>query len=73
MASQSQNQSGEPTLSTGANARMTAEQAAELKTLAHAAYDFEAFGPNLTEQEAARRIATLKAKLSLQGEPPHTQ
>lgn len=52
---------------------MTAEQAAELKTLAHAAYDIEAFGPNLTQEEAARRIATLKAKLALQGEPPHTQ
>ncbi len=62
----------EPTLSTGAGARMTAEQAALLKTLAHEAYDFEAFGPNLTQDEAARRIATLKAKLALQGEPPHT-
>ena len=44
----------EPTLSTGAGARMTAEQAALLKTLAHEAYDFEAFGPNLTQDEAER-------------------
>ncbi|MFN3657458.1 MAG: DUF3072 domain-containing protein [Pseudolabrys sp.] len=73
MASQSDNAARGPTLSTGAGARMTAEQAAELKTLAHAAYDFEAFGPNLTQEEARRRIATLRAKLALQGEPPHTQ
>jgi hypothetical protein len=56
-----------------AGAPMTAEQAARLKTLAHAAYDFEAFRPTLTQAEAERRIATLQAKLKLQGEPPHTQ
>lgn len=60
------------TLSTGADARMTAAQAALLKTLSHEARDFEAFSPNLTQAEAERRIATLKAKLPLQGEPPHT-
>lgn len=63
----------EPTLSSGADAPMTAEQAAALKQLAHDAYDFEAFGPHLTQSEAERRIMTLKAKLRLQGEPPHTQ
>jgi hypothetical protein len=63
----------EPTLSSGADAPMTAEQAAELKRLAHDAYDFEAFGPHLTQTEAERRIITLRAKLKLQGEPPHTQ
>lgn len=73
MAADPADTSATPTLSTWAGARMTAEQAAELKTLAHAAYDIEAFGPNLTQEEAARRIATLKAKLALQGEPPHTQ
>ena len=56
-----------------ADARMTAEQVALLKTLAHAAYDIQAFDPNLTAAEAERRIATLLAKLELQGEPPHTQ
>jgi len=61
------------TLSSGADAPMTAEQAAVLKQLARDAYDFEAFGPHLTQTEAERRIVTLRAKLKLQGEPPHTQ
>lgn len=61
-----------PTLTTGADAPMTAEQAALLRRLAHEAYDLEAFGEHLTQTEAARRIATLQAKLKLQGEPPHT-
>ena len=52
---------------------MTVEQKALLRQLAHEAYDFEAFGEHLTQSEAARRIATLQAKLKLQGEPPHTQ
>lgn len=52
---------------------MSAEQVALLKTLAHAAYDVQAFDPNLSAEEAERRIATLLAKLELQGEPPHTQ
>jgi len=51
---------------------MTAEQAATLKRLAEAAYEREAFKPNLTHAEADVRIATLTAKLKLLGEPPHT-
>ena len=51
---------------------MTAEQAATLKRLAEAAYEREAFKPNLTRAEADVRIATLIAKLKLLGEPPHT-
>jgi len=52
---------------------MTPEQGALLRRLAHDARDFEAFGEHLTQAEAARRIATLQAKLKLQGHPPHTQ
>ena len=63
----------EAVLTTGADAPMTAEQAAVLRRLAHDAYDLEAFGEHLTQSEAARRIATLQAKLKLQGEPPHTR
>ena len=63
----------EPTLTTGADAPMTAEQAAELRRLAQDAFDPQAFGEHLTQAEAARRIATLQAKLKLQGRPPHTQ
>ncbi len=51
---------------------MTAEQAATLKRLAKAAYELDAFKPNLTRAEADRRIAALTAKLKLLGEPPHT-
>ena len=51
---------------------MTAEQAALLKQLARDGYELEAFGPLLTQSEAARRIAALRAKLRLQDEPPHT-
>ena len=51
---------------------MTAEQAETLKRLAEAAYEREAFKPNLTRAEADQRIATLTAKLKLLGEPPHT-
>jgi hypothetical protein len=60
------------TLNTGADAPMTEAQAARLKQLAHDAYDLEAFSPQLTQTEAALRIATLEAKLKLQDEPPHT-
>jgi hypothetical protein len=60
------------TLNTGADAPMTDAQAARLKQLARDAYDLEAFSPQMTRTEAARRIATLEAKLKLQGEPPHT-
>ena len=55
-----------------ANQPMTAEQAATLKRLAEAAYELEAFQPNLTRAEAALRIAMLTAKLKLLDGPPHT-
>jgi len=51
---------------------MTAEQAATLKRLAEAAYELDAFKPNLTRAEADVRIAMLTAKLKLLDEPPHT-
>jgi len=53
--------------------RMTAEQAALLKQLAFDAYEPEAFKPDLSATEADRRIETLRAKLRLMSEPPHTQ
>jgi hypothetical protein len=49
---------------------MTAAQAATLKRLAEAAYELDAFKPNLTGAEADLRIAMLTAKLKLLGEPP---
>ena len=51
---------------------MTAEQAATLKRLAEAAYELDAYKPDLTRAEAALRIAALTAKLKLLDEPPHT-
>jgi hypothetical protein len=51
---------------------MTAEQAATLKRLATAAYELDAYKPNLTRAEADLRIAALAAKLKLLGGPPHT-
>lgn len=51
---------------------MTSEQAATLKLLTQAAYELEAFKPNLTRAEAGLRIATLSAKLRLLDGPPHT-
>ena len=51
---------------------MTAEQAETLRRLAEAAYEREAFKPNLTYAEADVRIAMLTAKLKLLDEPPHT-
>jgi hypothetical protein len=51
---------------------MSAEQAATLKRLATAAYELDAYKPNLTRAEADVRIAALTAKLKLLGEPPHT-
>jgi hypothetical protein len=51
---------------------MTAEQAATLKRLAEAAYELEAFQPNITRAEADLRIAMLTAKLKLLDDPPHT-
>ena len=59
---------------TGSDDRQPAkpEQAAKLKRLAEAAYELEAFQPNLTRAEADLRIAMLTAKLRLLDEPPHT-
>ena len=51
---------------------MTPEQAETLKQLAKAAYELDAFKPNLTRTEADIRIAALKAKLKLLNGPPHT-
>lgn len=62
----------EPVLSTGADAPMSADQAALLCRLAINAYEPDAFRPHLTQAEAARRIAMLRAKLKLMDEPPHT-
>jgi hypothetical protein len=53
-------------------ANITVEQAATLKRLAEAAYELEAFQPNLTRAEADLRIAMLTAKLKLLDGPPHT-
>ncbi|MGA8824523.1 MAG: hypothetical protein WB613_17025 [Pseudolabrys sp.] len=51
---------------------MTAVQSATLKKLAHDAYELDAFKPNLTRQEADKRVAMLTAKLKLLDGPPHT-
>lgn len=51
---------------------MSAAQAAELKRLSEFAFEPDAFKPNLDAAEAARRIESLKAKLRLLDEPPHT-
>jgi hypothetical protein len=51
---------------------MTPEQSVTLKRLATAAYELDAFKPNLTRAEADLRIAALAAKLKLLGVPPHT-
>jgi len=51
---------------------MTIVQAATLMRVAEAAYELDAFKPNLTRAEADVRIAMLTAKLKLLGEPPHT-
>jgi hypothetical protein len=51
---------------------MTAAQKATLKRLAQAAYELDAFKPNLTHTEADERIAMLTAKLKLLDGPPHT-
>jgi len=59
-------------LATGAGAPMSAEQAEQLKELAIAAYEPDAFGEHMTQQDAALRIAMLRAKLKLMDEPPHT-
>jgi hypothetical protein len=54
------------------NEPMTPEQAATLKELAEAAYELDAFKPNLARTEADIRIAMLTAKLKLLDGPPHT-
>lgn len=59
-------------LATGADAPMTAEQAALLKRLAIEAYEPDAFREHMTQSDAAQRIAMLRAKLKLMDEPPHT-
>jgi hypothetical protein len=51
---------------------MTAAQATLLKKLAEAAYDLDAYKPNLTRAHAETRIAMLTAKLKLLDGPPHT-
>lgn len=51
---------------------MTDQQASDLRTLAEAALEPEAFKPNLDAAEAARRIAALRSKLRLMDGPPHT-
>ena len=51
---------------------MTAEQSALLQRLARDGYEPEAFSEQLTQEEAARRIAMLQAKLKLLDGPPHT-
>jgi Protein of unknown function (DUF3072) len=51
---------------------MTVAQAATLKKVAQAAYELDAFKPNLTRPEADKRIAMLTAKLKLLDGPPHT-
>ncbi len=62
----------EPTLATGADAPMSAEQLKLLRRLTLDAFEPDAFTPHLTRGEAAQRIAMLQAKLKLQDEPPHT-
>ncbi len=61
-----------PILSTGPGARMTAQQSALLRQLAHDGYETDAFSEQLTQAEAGKRIAMLQAKLRLMDEPPHT-
>lgn len=54
------------------DAPMSERQSSRLKALAEQALELEAFDPDLTEAEAARRIAALSAKLARQDGPPHT-
>jgi Protein of unknown function (DUF3072) len=67
-----QNSSVEELEAMVASQPMTAEQAATLKRLAKAAYELDAFKPNLTRAEASLRIAALTAKLKRLDGPPHT-
>ena len=59
-------------LSTDPSGLMTADQCTLLRGLARDGYEPEAFSEQLTQSEAARRIAMLRAKLKLLDEPPHT-
>ncbi len=52
---------------------MTAEQDAELKQLSIEARDPQAYDPTLGPEEAATRVAALKAKLVLLGSEEHTE
>jgi hypothetical protein len=61
-----------PILSTGPGERMSAAQKKLLRQLAFEGYEPEAFSEQLTQAEAAKRIAMLQAKLKLMDEPPHT-
>jgi hypothetical protein len=62
----------QPVPVTGTVDTMTSEQATLLRELARDGYEPDAFSSQLTRKEAAIRIATLQAKLTLQGKPPHT-
>lgn len=69
----SESENPDPMLTADPGSPMTDEQREVLKRLSRQAYDHEAFAPHLSQAEAARRIAGLRAKLRLQSEPPHTQ
>ena len=51
---------------------MTVEQAGAPQAACDRRLRADAFKEDLTQAEAARRIATLSAKLKLLDEPPHT-
>lgn len=72
MAAKSKSRRFSPASGVGFDDPMTPEQAAELKQLAFAAYEPEAFSCQLTQANATQRIVTLRAKLKLMDEPPHT-
>lgn len=55
------------------NEPMTSEQAELLRGLAEDANELDAFKSHVTRAEAARRIAMLRAKIKLMGNPPHVQ
>jgi len=61
-----------PILSRDADGRMTTDQKKLLRQLAFDGYEPEAFSEQLTQDEAAKRIAMLQAKLRLMDGPPHT-
>ena len=52
---------------------MSDQQAAELRRLSIDARDPQAYDPTLGPEEAARRIAALRAKLALLGSEEHTE